>query len=165
MPVIRKATVNDVNAIVNIAHETWWPAYRDILSAEQIEYMLQAIYDVDKLRKQISCGEQQYLILEQNAVPLGFAAYSPREETAEVYKLHKLYCLPSTHGSGFGRQLIEAVIKKVRQAGATALDLNVNRHNQAKAFYEKMGFVVIYEEDVPIGSYWMNDYVMRLELL
>jgi ribosomal protein S18 acetylase RimI-like enzyme len=43
------------------------------------------------------------------------------------------------------------------------LDLNVNRNNQAKHFYEKIGFNVIREEDIPIGPYWMNDYVMRIE--
>ena len=24
-----------------------------------------------------------------------------------------------------------------------------------------MGFSVAYEEDIPMGKYWMNDYVMR----
>ena len=47
------------------------------------------------------------------------------------------------------------------EAGKETLDLNVNRHNKAKNFYEKMGFQVAYEEDIPIGKYWMNDYVMR----
>jgi ribosomal protein S18 acetylase RimI-like enzyme len=40
--------------------------------------------------------------------------------------------------------------------------LNVNRYNPAKDFYEKLGFKIILEEDIPIGQYWMNDYVMRL---
>ena len=44
------------------------------------------------------------------------------------------------------------------------LDLNVNRHNQAQEFYKKLGFKIIREEDVPVGQYFMNDYVMRLNL-
>jgi hypothetical protein len=27
-----------------------------------------------------------------------------------------------------------------------------------------MGFAIAYEEDIPIGPYWMNDFVMRKEL-
>jgi diamine N-acetyltransferase len=46
-------------------------------------------------------------------------------------------------------------------SNVSILDLNVNRHNPAKSFYEKIGFTVLREEDVPIGPYWMNDYVMR----
>jgi GNAT superfamily N-acetyltransferase len=97
--------------------------------------------------------------------PVAFAAYSPREENPEIYKLHKLYCLPQTQGKGYGKILISEVISKTLEAGVHTLDLNVNRHNKAKTFYEKMGFTVAYEEDIPIGKYWMNDYVMRKELI
>jgi ribosomal protein S18 acetylase RimI-like enzyme len=60
--------------------------------------------------------------------------------------------------------LINEVIRKTIEAGKQTLDLNVNRYNKAKSFYEKIGFRVVYEEDVPIGKYWMNDYVMRKQL-
>ena len=60
--------------------------------------------------------------------------------------------------------MIEEVSKRVLDAGKHILELNVQRHNKAKNFYEKMGFSVAYEEDIPIGPYWMNDYVMRKEL-
>jgi GNAT superfamily N-acetyltransferase len=102
--------------------------------------------------------------LEEDGQPVAFAGYSPRGEDPEVYKLHKLYCLPQTQGKGYGKILINEVAAKTLEAGKHLLDLNVNRYNKAKTFYEKMGFKVIYEEDVPIGKYYMNDYVMRKEL-
>lgn len=49
----------------------------------------------------------------------------------------------------------------VKNLGAENLDLNVNRYNKARFFYEKVGFVIIKEEDIPMGEYWMNDFVMR----
>jgi ribosomal protein S18 acetylase RimI-like enzyme len=64
---------------------------------------------------------------------------------------------------GFGRALIVDVVDRLRQRDLHMLDLNVNRFNPALHFYKKIGFRVIREEDVPIGPYWMNDYVMRLE--
>ncbi|WP_345950285.1 GNAT family N-acetyltransferase [Mucilaginibacter sp. PAMB04274] len=164
MPVIRPATMADADCIVKIAHQTWWPTYRDILSTEQITHMLEAIYISDKIAEQIESGIQQYLILEEDEEPVAFAAYSPREDDAQIYKLHKLYCLPKTQGKGYGKILMEAVTNEVKQAGKQVLELNVNRNNNAKSFYEKMGFNVAYEEDVPIGPYWMNDYVMRRNL-
>jgi GNAT superfamily N-acetyltransferase len=85
-------------------------------------------------------------------------------EDSEVYKLHKLYCLPKTQGKGYGKILLNAVADKVKAAGKHVLDLNVNRYNNAKTFYEKMGFKAIYEEDIPVGDYFMNDFVMRKEL-
>ncbi len=163
MHIIRPATLADADCIVKIAHQTWWPAYRDILSAEQISYMLQSIYLSDKIATQIEDGTQQYLILEDDGVPVAFASYSPRSEDAEVYKLHKLYCHPSTQGKGYGKLLIDSVVDMVKQAGKTKLELNVNRSNNAKRFYEKMGFTIAYDEDIAIGPYFMNDHVMRRE--
>ncbi|MDN3581741.1 GNAT family N-acetyltransferase [Mucilaginibacter flavus] len=164
MYTIRTATVNDVDAILSIADTTWWVAYSPILEREQIEFMLNEIYSADKIGKQVTENQQTYLLLEEEGEPVAFAAYSPRGENADIFKLHKLYCLPKTQGKGYGKILINEVAQKTKDAGKQVLELNVNRYNKAKSFYEKMGFAVAYEEDIAIGPYWMNDYVMRKEL-
>ena len=161
---IREATTNDVEAIRSIAEQTWRQVYAPILAKEQLDFMLTEIYSVDKLWSQIEKGEQSYIMLIEDDKPVAFAAFSPRHEDRGIYKLHKLYCLPETQGKGYGKVLINKVIEETLTAGIHALDLNVNRYNKAKTFYEKMGFEVIYEEDVPIGDYFMNDYVMRKNL-
>jgi len=162
---IRKATLDDVEAIREIAEKTWRHTYSPILEKEQLDYMLTEIYSAVKIASQLKHGTQTYLLLTENEKPVAFAAYSSREENPEIYKLHKLYCLPETQGKGYGKVLINEVINKTLEAGKRTLDLNVNRHNKAKNFYEKMGFAVAYEENIPIGKYWMNDYVMRKELI
>ena len=134
------------------------------IAKEQLDYMLAEIYSVENITSQLEHGKQSYLLLIEYDKPVAFARYSPRDEDPDIYKLHKLYCLPETQGKGYGKILINEVINKTIEAGKHTLDLNVNRHNKAKNFYEKMGFFVAYEEDVPIGKYWMNDYVMRKEL-
>jgi len=161
---IRQATIDDVETIRQIAEQTWWPAYSPILPEEQIAFMLGEIYSSEKITAQIVGNLQTFLLLVEDDTAVAFAAYSPREEDAEIYKLHKLYCLPVTQGKGYGKILIDEVCKKTLDAGKCLLDLNVNRHNKAKSFYEKMGFMIAYEEDIPIGPYWMNDYVMRRQL-
>jgi GNAT superfamily N-acetyltransferase len=161
MYIIREATVNDAAVIIQIAETTWWAAYTPILEKGQIAFMLGEIYSVQIITDHIKTHTQTFLLLVEDGRPVAFAAYSPREEDAGIYKLHKLYCLPATQGKGYGKILIDTVIKEVLKAGKRTLHLNVNRHNKAKGFYEKQGFEVIYEEDIPIGPYFMNDYVMR----
>ena len=66
------------------------------------------------------------------------------------------------------QNLINEVIDKTLRAGKRTLDLNVSEAvmlTKQRIFTEKMGFSVAYEEDIPIGKYWMNDYVMRKELI
>jgi len=164
MYTIRTATVKDVETIIQIADETWWVTYSPILEKEQITFMLNEIYAAEKISKQIETGAQTFMLLLEGEEPVAFAAYSPREENADIYKLHKLYCLPKTQGKGYGKVLINEVVQRTTDAGKRILELNVNRYNNAKTFYEKMGFAVVSEDDIAIGPYWMNDYVMRKEL-
>lgn len=164
MYTIRKATLNDVETIRHIADKTWWVTYGPILNQEQIAFMLGEIYSADKIHEQIKNNTQTYLLLIEDEHPVAFAGYSPREENPDVYKLHKLYCLPETQGKGYGKILINAVAQKTIEAGKRTLELNVNRYNNAQSFYKKMGFKIAYIQDIPIGPYWMNDYIMRKEL-
>ena len=160
---ILPATEEDIPAIVSLAEKTWWPTYSAILTPEQIRYMLDTIYAPETLRAQISSGTQTYIVLYTGGELKAFASYGPRADDPEVFKIHKLYVLPGNQGKGYGRELIETIKSLLSAKGIHKLDLNVNRYNPARHFYEKSGFITIREEDIPIGPYWMNDYVMRLE--
>jgi diamine N-acetyltransferase len=158
--IIRDASTDDIKLIHNLAQETWPEAYSKILAPEQLAYMLELIYSESSLQKQFE-QDHHFLIVEENKKPIAFADYNQLKDT--IYKLQKIYALPAQQGKGMGKLLINHVIKKVREQGATALLLNVNRHNKAKQFYEHLGFRVISEEDIDIGEgYFMNDYVMEM---
>ncbi|TGD82818.1 GNAT family N-acetyltransferase [Hymenobacter wooponensis] len=160
---IHPATLADIPTIIALAEATWEPTYRFIISKEQIDYMYRVIYTPASLERQMTEQGHQFLLLLDDGQAGGFASYSAKTE-AGAYHLNKIYILPSHQGRGFGQLLIRAVEDAVRQAGGSVLELNVNRHNPALAFYERQGFQRHHEEDIPIGPYWMNDYVMRKEL-
>lgn len=161
---IEKAGEEAIPAIQELAHITWPVTYGSILqTAEQLEYMLELIYSTDALRLQMQKGHQFILALEDDA-PVGFASYSVVTSPA-LYRLHKLYIHPSQQGKGLGRLLLNFIVSDIIPLGATDLELNVNRFNKARSFYERLGFVVTGEEDIDIGKgYFMNDYIMNLDL-
>jgi N-acetylglutamate synthase-like GNAT family acetyltransferase len=157
---IRVATINDLPTIEKLAREIWPGTYGDILRPDQLDYMLQFIYSQTSLQNQMLQQQHNFLMVEWEGEPVGFADYSLY--APGVYKLHKIYVHGSMQGKGVGKTLIEYIMNIVK--GHT-LRLNVNRHNKARYFYEKLGFVVTGEEDVDIGNgYFMNDYVMELFL-
>ena len=160
---IREATTTDIPTIHQLAEAIWEPTYRAILSREQIDYMFGVIYTHEALERQMLEG-QTFLLLYDEADPIGFAAYSIKDKEERSYKLNKIYLLLSRQGEGLGKLMLEEVESRVSKAGAKYLDLNVNKYNKAKAFYERCGYQVLLEEDIPIGPYWMNDYVMRKPL-
>jgi diamine N-acetyltransferase len=161
---IRFAGPEDIPLIGFLAQQIWPLTYRDILQADQLEYMMNLFYSPSSLSKQMFDQKHQFLIAEDGEEPVGFASYSASGEPG-VYKLHKIYVLTNQQGKGLGKFIIGFISKNLQLAGAARLQLNVNRNNKARYFYEKMGFQVVKEEDIDIGNnFYMNDFVMELAL-
>lgn len=159
---IRPGDLEDINTIGFLAQQIWPDTYRNILSPEQMQYMMNLFYSPASLRGQMVEEHHQFLIVEQEEEAIGFASWSAITEPG-IFKLHKIYVLPGRQGKGLGRALLQFIFDAIRPEGATSLRLNVNRHNTARQFYERMGFAVIREEDIDIGKgYFMNDYVMEI---
>lgn len=161
--VIRPASFLDIPYIHDIAYKTWPTTYGNLLGQEQVEYMLQKIYSANSLEEQIKNQHYFFLALKEYS-PVGFASFS--NVGSKVYKLQKIYVLPTEQKSGIGLALLTTVETVAKSKGATKLQLNVNRKNNAKSFYEKQGFGVLKEEDIDIGNgFFMNDYIMEKELI
>lgn len=159
---IRIATEDDIKIIQQLAHAIWPGTFSEILSGEQIRYMLELIYSKASLQKQIGEGHN-FLIAEENNTPVAYADYNLLKDG--IYKLHKIYILPQQQGKGIGKLLMEYIIDAIQKKNAATLLLNVNRYNKAKGMYERLGFKVIGEEDIDIGEgYFMNDYIMEKKL-
>jgi GNAT superfamily N-acetyltransferase len=169
---IRQGELEDINSIGFLAQQIWPETYGAILSPEQLQYMMNLFYSPASLRKQMMEDRHQFLIVEQEEEAIGFASWGVASggvasggllQEPGAYKLHKLYVLPEQQGKGLGRALLQYIFEAIRPDGARTLRLNVNRYNKARQFYERMGFVVVKEEDVAIGNgYFMNDYVMEI---
>lgn len=161
---IKIATPADISLIRELTHKIWPQTYNPIIGPEQVAYMIDLFYAPDVLRKQMAEKSHSFIIAYLDGEAVAFAAYS--EVLASVFKLHKLYILPSLQGRGIGRQLIDYIINDTKNAGATQLQLNVNRYNsQAIAFYKKAGFAHLKDEDIDIGNgYFMNDHVFGLDI-
>ncbi len=156
--VIRTAVSDDIALIRNIAEQTWPVAYGNIISAEQIRYMLDMIYSDAALHEQIAKGHQFY-IAEYHQQPIGFASVS--NEGEEGCKLNKLYILPDIQRTGAGKALLQEVIDYTIAQKQTRLFLQVNKENKAKDFYEKMGFTIERAYKLDIGKgFVMDDYIM-----
>ena len=161
---IRIATLKDVPVIHQLAEDIWWPTYRSILSEEQIRFMLDTMYSADALTGQIREGII-FILAEYLDHAVAFAGYSKSESDHTLLKIHKLYVQPEEHGKGIGKLLLQYIEQEAIKAGIQQLELNVNRQNKAFDFYKRLGFEVFKEEDIPYYNYWMNDFILRKQLI
>lgn len=161
---LRKAKENDIPLIADLAERTWPQTYGDYLGEEQIRYMLDKMYNKGELLGQMRKGHI-FLIATEGSQDVGFAGFSLINPEEYAYKLHKLYVLPEMHGKGVGKILINEVVDIARQNDGRTLELNVNRNNKAKDFYERAGFKIKETVNLEIGNgFYMNDYVMEKTL-
>jgi diamine N-acetyltransferase len=164
IPSIHEASPLEITIIQSLIQRIWKPTYRDILSEDQMDYMMERMYDSQTLQSQMDEGHV-FLLLNEDNSPVGFAGYQINHPEEGQCKLHKIYLLPETQGKGLGKMLLNAVVERAREAGQYSLLLNVNRYNKAYDFYSAYGFTIKEEVDLDIGSgYFMNDYVMELNL-
>lgn len=153
------------NVIKQIAYETWPHTFGAILSAAQIAYMLKLMYDVDSIKRQVSELGHVFILAVENEKSLGYASYEISYQRKPVTKVHKIYILPSMHGRGIGKTMIDYIEKKAKYNNNHSVTLNVNRDNKAIQFYEKIGFTKIGEEDIDIGEgFLMQDAIMQKQV-
>lgn len=141
---IRKATSADCGLIHKLAWQIFPETYKEILSKEQIEYMMEWMYSLESIRQQMEEEGHVYLIACEECEAAGYVSVQQQ-----------------------GKDLFREAVKYIRDVhpAPCIMELNVNRNNKAVGFYEHMGMKKSREGDFPIGNgYYMNDYIMQLKI-
>ncbi|WP_300685759.1 GNAT family N-acetyltransferase [Chryseobacterium sp.] len=158
-----KATKNDIPLIQNLARRSWENAYAEILSGEQMEYMLSEMYSETEINSHLQNPDYQYYLIqdENNNSYEGFIGYELNYEE-NTTKLHRIYLIPESKGKGFGKGALQFLNEKASENGNRRIILNVNKYNAARNFYESQGYSVYDEGVFDIGGgFVMDDYLME----
>lgn len=159
-----KANSEHISIIIDLTKKIWPVAYGEILSKAQLDYMIDKFYNETALRELIQKGHVFYLAQDDKDNYVGFVSYEINSELNKT-KIHKIYVLPETQGTGLGRQFFELVKEKAIENQQNAIFLNVNKYNNAIHFYTKLGFTKVKDELIDIGNgYVMDDYVMEVAI-
>ena len=157
--------IEQLPIVIDLTKKIWPVAYGEILSKAQLDYMIDKFYNETALRELIQKGHVFYLAQDDNGKDVGFVSYEINSEPNKT-KIHKIYVLPETQGTGLGRQFFELVKEKAIENHQKAIFLNVNKYNNAIHFYTKLGFTKVKDEVIDIGNgYVMDDYVMEVDIL
>ena len=167
---IRKASLDDIPDIQALADVVFRSTYKNILSPEQMDYMMEWMYSTESLQKQINPPEKVFLLAEYDGSFCGYASYEFEtclDDGRKQFHLQKLYVLPACQGRGVGKALLGKVIEILSELSPEGfrMELNVNRNNAATGFYEHLGLYRDRQGDFPIGKgFYMNDYIYALDV-
>lgn len=161
---IRPVAVADVDDIAALARLIWNRHYPEIITQQQIDYMLGQRYNAARLREELATSGLWWDQAFIDGRRVGFA--STLRAAPGEHKLDKIYVHPDAQRRGVGAALIAHVGARARADGCATLILAVNKQNvKAIAAYEKNGFAIRDAMRVDIGQgFVMDDYLMAKTL-
>jgi hypothetical protein len=111
---IKKATTNDIQLINEMAQIVFPATYREILSKEQLDYMMDWMYSPKNLRKQMEEEGHIYYIAYKDGEAAGYVSIQPEGE--HLFHLQKIYVLPFFQGCRLGKAHLSRPSKQLKKS-------------------------------------------------
>jgi len=153
---IREAQKRDSAAIAKVHIDSWRTTYKGIVSDDYLSVMS---YTEREQRWQEFFEDTDhfqfvYLAEEKNGQIVGFASAGVnRTEIADYQgELYAIYILREYQGKGIGRQLTEAVARRLLREEIRSISVWVLEKNSACRFYEALGGIKLLEKEINIGN-------------
>ena len=152
---------DELREVSVLAEKIWHEFFVEILSEEQIVYMVEKFQSYNAMKEQISEQGYSYHAVCDNGALCGYIGMKP-EEGSRLF-LSKLYLCKDKRNKGIASQMLEKVFSEAKAAGKSSVYLTVNKHNRhAIDVYIKKGFRMISDTVTDIGNgFVMDDYIME----
>ena len=146
---VRRAVVDDAEAIERIRTDTWRAAYRGLMPDSVLDGLG---YDATRRRAFMSAlsAHQFVLVAEDDGAVVGFCIGGRSRTPDDPFKgeIYAIYVLPKHQARGIGRALLQGAAQELLDRGLTSMLIWVLRENApSRRFYERMGGVHVRDED------------------
>ena len=150
-----KVKNEDIKDLAKLTDEIWHEYWPCILSAEQIDYMVEKFQSENAIFNQIKNENYTYYFINYENQNIGYIGVSPHND---YLFLSKLYIKKEFRHKGIGKTVFE----KIKDFGFDKIQLTVNKYNQNTIdAYLKYGFKIIDSVVSDIGNgFVMDDYIM-----
>ena len=165
-PLIRQATVDDVDLLCRLGAATFRETYRTISDPREVDEYAEEHFARDKVLAWFRKPCARTLVATADDVPVGYAHVRSAKVPAcvadrKAVELSRLYLLASAHGTGLGGALLAAAIAEVAALGGKTVWLGAyDRNARALEFYARRGFVRAGTHEFEFGGQIHHDPVL-----
>ena len=151
-----KVEENEINELTELASEIWHEYWPCILTAEQIDYMVEKFQSKKAIKEQIKNENYTYYFIKVDNEIAGYVGVSDKKD---YLFLSKLYIRKEFRHQGLGR----LAFNEIKNLGFKKIRLTVNKYNKNTInAYLKYGFKTIDSVLSDIGcGFVMDDYIME----
>jgi ribosomal protein S18 acetylase RimI-like enzyme len=167
---VRIATEQDVKLIKNLSWQTFFDAYHQYNSKQDMQLFLETSFSEEAVRIEMADKVNTFIIASLKKDAVGYAKLSeinkPKElDDASLIEVSRIYALKEKVGSGVGKALMTKSVQLAQQKGKALMWLGVWEHNQrAIQFYRRWGFEKFGEQIFYLGNDKQNDWLMKKDL-
>lgn len=160
---IKYEEVRNIKKLAAIASDIWHEYWSDILSLEQIDYMVEKFQSEDAIVNQIKNEKYIYFFIKYNRQDVGYIGLCRKED---YLFLSKIYVQKQFRHMGIGTNAFEFIKSYAKSQHYNRIILTVNKNNtNTTSAYFKWGFSIIDSVVTDIGSaFVMDDYVMEYKI-
>ena len=151
-----KVEENEINELAELASEIWHEYWPCILTAEQIDFMVEKFQSKKAIKEQIKNENYTYYFIKVDNEIAGYVGVSDKKD---YLFLSKLYIRKEFRHQGLGR----LAFNEIKNLGFKKIRLTVNKYNKNTInAYLKYGFKTIDSVVSDIGcGFVMDDYIME----
>lgn len=156
-------TQYEIQAVSDMADVIWREHYAAVISAKQIDYMLEKFQSPSAIAQAISEGYRYYFI---NYAGASVGNISIKLDNAERKMfLSKIYLFSDHRGKGFAYGAVNQLVKMCKENRLNTIWLTVNKKNSSVSRYKRMGFYIADSIVADIGNgFVMDDYLMEMQV-
>lgn len=138
--VIREASAEDLDAIVELFRACWNTSYKELLP-EQVRTAMDVSAARELWAKAFEPNDERKTLVVDEGGVVGVARIGRDPHESKRGHLFSLYIHPKASGKGFGRALLKAAMAELDKRGFTEKSLWVFRDNEiARSLYTSWGF-------------------------
>ena len=153
---IHEASPADSPALGHVHVSSWRTSYRGIVPQETLDNL--SVEERERRWQErltnLSPAECVFVAEDETRRIIGFASGGPTRDGPPLCdgELYAIYLLQEAQRQGIGRQLVEAVARRLRGNGCKSMLVRVLAANPACRFYEALGGSRVAEKQITIGG-------------
>lgn len=164
---IRQAAQADVNLISVLGAVTFYEAYCEQDSSDNLANYITETFAPEKMLREIEDPNTTFFIIFKDEKAVGYAKLRTGEPHESVknkpaIELQRIYILERVFGAGIGEILLKHSIETARKKGFKTIWLGVWEENRrAQKFYAKHGFNQVGKLQYPYGNVVGTNLVLQ----
>ncbi|MCE3289005.1 MAG: family N-acetyltransferase [Caulobacter sp.] len=166
-PTIRRATLQDADALSRIGAQTFTETFGHLYPVEDLATFLVYAYGIERTRADLADPAKASWLVERDGKVIGYASAGPAGLPHDDLKptdgeLYRLYMLAAHQGGGVGRRLLDTVLAWLERDGPRTLWIGVwSLNHGAQRLYGRLGFEKVGDYIFPVGQTMDEEFILR----